>query len=83
MELYIFQFGCCSHLCVGFYPALLETNKPISLLLRDCTFIFEDPKQLLTATATTFVLRTGLETYIVSTARYNDQNKKMPMVPAC
>jgi hypothetical protein len=72
MEWYMFQFGGGSHPCIGRNlcrsSSRDEHSYPVSCVIT-YTFTLKDSTQLLTATATFFVVQTGLETYIKSTTR--------------
>ncbi|KAL0472552.1 cytochrome P450 [Neurospora intermedia] len=64
MERYMFQFGGGSHLCIGRNLALLEINKVVPRLLRDYRFELAHPGRGLKATASFFVVQSGLEVFV-------------------
>ncbi|OHE90885.1 benzoate 4-monooxygenase cytochrome P450 [Colletotrichum orchidophilum] len=64
MERYMFQFGGGSHVCIGRNLALLEINKVVPRLLRDFKFKLAHPGRPLRASATFFVVQSGLEVSI-------------------
>ncbi|KAI6349330.1 hypothetical protein MCOR25_010676 [Pyricularia grisea] len=64
MDRYMFQFGGGAHLCIGRNLALLEMNKVVPMLLRDYNLHLVNPGRPLKATASFFVVQSGLHVYI-------------------